>query len=450
VIGDFAAVACGILAAYRLDAVWRGVGLQSTSHAVEFLTVAAAFLAVLLLEREGAYRGTASLLHMRQTERVLRISAMLLTICGLFARLFDPILPTRMFLLALLLVPACLMVEKYLFAGAVRILRRSDQASDRVVLYGVGDAARHIVSALLHSPGLGLCPVAVVDESPAMAGNCIFELSYRRKHSVPVCSGPINSSLLKSCSCQLLIVADQSLSAERVAAAEEAARHAGVAIAFLSRPELRNKSFSRHLDLDGFSILCPESSSQPWYYPVAKRGLDIAASLLLLTALAPFLLLIGLLVRFDSAGPALFMQRRVGRNGELFSMYKFRSMYEDAARYHRSPVSSRDARITRIGRLLRRLSLDELPQLLNVLRGDMSLVGPRPEMPFLVQEYSAEHRQRLRVAPGITGLWQLSADRAQPIHEALQYDLYYIRHRGFFMDIAILIHTLFFAIGGGI
>ncbi len=94
--------------------------------------------------------------------------------------------------------------------------------------------------------------------------------------------------------------------------------------------------------------------------------------------------------------------------------------------------------------------MDELPQLFNVLLGNMSLVGPRPEMPFIVEHYSAQQRTRLQVTPGITGLWQLSADRPFPIHENLEYDLYYIRNRTFFMDAAILIHTLFFAIGGGV
>jgi lipopolysaccharide/colanic/teichoic acid biosynthesis glycosyltransferase len=162
--------------------------------------------------------------------------------------------------------------------------------------------------------------------------------------------------------------------------------------------------------------------------------------------LAPLLLLIALLVRFDSPGPALFIQRRVGRNGELFNIYKFRSMHTSARKYDFSPIESSDPRVTRIGRFLRRASLDELPQLMNVLIGNMSLVGPRPEMPFIVQDYSSEHRLRLQVTPGITGLWQLSADRAFLIHENIQYDLYYIRNRGFFMDLAILIHTLFFAI----
>jgi lipopolysaccharide/colanic/teichoic acid biosynthesis glycosyltransferase len=160
--------------------------------------------------------------------------------------------------------------------------------------------------------------------------------------------------------------------------------------------------------------------------------------------------MIAFIIKLDSPGPALFVQKRVGRNGELFNIYKFRSMYTNAPMYDFSPASSYDLRITRIGRFIRQTSLDELPQLMNVFLGNMSLVGPRPEMPFIVQEYTHEYRQRLQVLPGITGLWQISADRAFRIHENIQYDLYYIRNRGFFMDIAILIHTLFFAIRRGV
>jgi lipopolysaccharide/colanic/teichoic acid biosynthesis glycosyltransferase len=123
-------------------------------------------------------------------------------------------------------------------------------------------------------------------------------------------------------------------------------------------------------------------------------------------------------------------------------------MYVDALKYALHPEDAEDPRITPVGRFLRRTSLDELPQLINVLRGEMSLVGPRPEMPFIVEQYDAHQRQRLDVIPGITGLWQLSADRAFLIHENIFYDLYYIRHRNFFMDIAVLVHTIAFAMKG--
>jgi lipopolysaccharide/colanic/teichoic acid biosynthesis glycosyltransferase len=150
----------------------------------------------------------------------------------------------------------------------------------------------------------------------------------------------------------------------------------------------------------------------------------------------------------DSPGPVLFRQERVGLDGKPFKMFKFRTMHASASPYEFSPRVSSDPRITRVGRFLRRTSLDEAPQLFNVLGGGMSLVGPRPEMPFIVGQYNETHRQRLQVKPGLTGLWQLSGDRAFLIHENIEYDLYYIRHRNFFMDLAILLHTLIFAMRG--
>ena len=185
-------------------------------------------------------------------------------------------------------------------------------------------------------------------------------------------------------------------------------------------------------------------------YALSKRLLDIFLSSIFLVLLSPVFILLALIIRLSSNGPALFVQRRVGRGGKLFWMYKFRSMSTNVRRYETSPQMRNDPRITKIGRILRRTSLDELPQLINVFLGEMSLVGPRPEMPFIVRGYTARQRQRLQVVPGVTGLWQLSRDRAFPIHENIHHDLYYIRNRNLYMDLAILVHTLFFAMHGGI
>ncbi len=177
-------------------------------------------------------------------------------------------------------------------------------------------------------------------------------------------------------------------------------------------------------------------------YTAAKRVLDVAGSLLLLLLLLPLFALIAALVRIDSPGPAIFCQRRIGKDGGEFLLWKFRSMRVDAPKYAPSPASTLDPRLTRIGRLIRRISVDELPQLINVLRGEMSLVGPRPEMPFIVDSYSSLERKRLAVKPGITGLWQVSPARAFPIHENLQYDLHYIHHQSLLLDGAILLRTI--------
>ncbi len=123
-------------------------------------------------------------------------------------------------------------------------------------------------------------------------------------------------------------------------------------------------------------------------------------------------------------------------------MFKFRTMYADMCGDAVTPQHGRDPRVTRVGRILRKTSLDEIPQLWNVLKGDMSLVGPRPEMPFIVDQYDELQMRRLDVKPGITGLWQVSAARNAPIHENVDYDLYYIENQSFFLDALIFVLTL--------
>jgi len=157
---------------------------------------------------------------------------------------------------------------------------------------------------------------------------------------------------------------------------------------------------------------------------------------------APAFLAIAILIKLEDGGPVFFRQKRLGLHGRSFTVLKFRSMRVDALAYDESPKDRRDARITRFGRFLRRSSLDELPQLINVLRGDMRLVGPRPEMPFICEDYDQRERKRLEVPPGVTGLWQVSAHRNQPIHDHVEYDLAYRLCRSPYLDAAILISTL--------
>ena len=123
-------------------------------------------------------------------------------------------------------------------------------------------------------------------------------------------------------------------------------------------------------------------------------------------------------------------------------------MFLDAPKYARTPADPADSRITKVGRWLRRTSLDELPQLFNVFRGDMSLVGPRPEMPFIVETYSLLERQRLLAKPGITGVWQISAVRGEPIHANIEYDLFYLENRSILLDLAIIVKTILSVIRG--
>ena len=447
---DFITSAAGMVAAYSLAFSLHIDGQARYSvREAGAASLMVGLLAVLFLQGSGAYSGGGSLLQIRETERAIAVSFQSVLVLLAFSLPLHLNLSSATVVIALALIPALLILQKLAFFATIRSLHVLGYGVDRAVVYGAGDAAKRIVSALFHSVRLGLLPVMLIDDNPALDGSCIFEMGYRRRRSVPVRRGPVTADLLKSFGCSMLIVALPNLSPERKNAAADAAMQAGLTIAFLSGVELEEQKWTQSIDIDGLSLTPKAQPIAPRYYAIAKRAIDLLLSAALLMLGGTLFLLIACLIRLDSPGPALFIQRRVGRNGELFNIYKFRSMYTNAPKYDFSPVTSDDPRITRIGRFLRRTSLDELPQLINVLLGNMSLVGPRPEMPFIVQDYTPEHRQRLQVIPGITGLWQLSADRAFLIHENIQYDLYYIRNRGFFMDIAILVHTLFFAVRRG-
>lgn len=190
-------------------------------------------------------------------------------------------------------------------------------------------------------------------------------------------------------------------------------------------------------------------------YWVLRRAQDIVFSLLALILLAPMVLLISLAIVLDSPGDgAIFRQRRVGRDGKLFWLYKFRTMCPDAEEQLNELLSQNqmdgpvfkiegDPRITRVGRFLRKTSLDELPQLLNVLRGDMSIVGPRPALPREVELYSDYQRQRLYVTPGLSCYWQIAPHRNEmSFDEWVALDLKYIQERSFWVDWKIIFLTV--------
>jgi lipopolysaccharide/colanic/teichoic acid biosynthesis glycosyltransferase len=179
-----------------------------------------------------------------------------------------------------------------------------------------------------------------------------------------------------------------------------------------------------------------------------KRSFDVVVSFLLSVVLFPLFVLTAILIKLDSSGPVFFRHYRVGKGGRRFVLWKFRSMRMDVPKYEVSPQSAADARLTRVGRFIRRMSIDEIPQLINVLKGEMSLVGPRPEMPFIVDMYHSAEGERFAARPGITGLWQISPARAFPIHENLQYDLHYIRNQNLFLDCAIILRTITAVIHG--
>ncbi|WP_439100783.1 sugar transferase [Congregibacter sp.] len=189
-------------------------------------------------------------------------------------------------------------------------------------------------------------------------------------------------------------------------------------------------------------------------YPIIKRSTDLIVSSLALLMLSPLLIATAIAVKSESSGPVLFSQTRIGRRGRPFQCWKFRSMYIDAeARKAELQAQNemdggttfkmqRDPRITRVGRFIRKASIDELPQLWNVLVGEMTLVGPRPPVPAEVAQYTAADRLRLSVKPGITCIWQVSGRSDIPFDEQVQLDIRYIRERSLWLDIRLLLATV--------
>jgi lipopolysaccharide/colanic/teichoic acid biosynthesis glycosyltransferase len=183
---------------------------------------------------------------------------------------------------------------------------------------------------------------------------------------------------------------------------------------------------------------------------VIRRMVDIAFALVALALSSPVLLAAILAIRLTSRGPAIYRQRRSGLNGAQFDMLKLRTMVDGAEHIGAGlAVNANDSRITRVGALLRRTSLDELPNLVNVLRGEMTLIGPRPTLPAQVAQYTPRQHGRLSVKPGVTGWAQVNGRASLPWSERIELDLYYVEHRSLALDLKILLRTPALVLGGG-
>ena len=207
------------------------------------------------------------------------------------------------------------------------------------------------------------------------------------------------------------------------------------------------------------TTFAPPEQPNSFYVAYGKRILDVTLALLLLVLTAPLLAVIALLVVLDSPGPALFIQERVGKDGTTFRMFKFRTMHAATdSQIHEQHVQrvirentepqpggslkiSADPRVTRLGRPLRRSSLDELPQLVNVLRGEMSLVGPRPDLPYAVAVYKPWYHERFSAMPGVTGYWQVVARNTVSYERMIQMDIDYARRQSLSWDLLLLLQT---------
>ena len=450
-ITDLAAVVAGAMLSYASYALLQlGRQLHYSSSTVLLASLCFAALFVLMLDHEGAYKRANSLLRIRETERILRVTVHAFGAIVLVTFFFSQLFSRWIVVLAFFFVPLLATIEKQLVFALVRNLHRRGYGLRNVLIYGAGLTGQRVFSAIVRSPKLGLNPVAIVDDDEKLAGNEVHGDGYKHERSGRVIAGPLTGGLIREWSISLVVVGIPSLSKKRFEEITDEAFAAGANVAFVPQLSHSSETSTDYVDIDGVLIASLDLPASKRLYETTKRIFDFGAALVLLLLTLPIWAVLAALIRLDSKGPAFFRQRRVGRGGKRFELYKFRTMRVDVPKFGLHPTAADDPRVTRVGRLLRRTSLDELPQLINILKGDMSLVGPRPEMPFIVERYNSRHRKRLHVIPGLTGLWQLSADRSFLIHENIQYDLYYIRNRNFFMDIAILIHTVLFAFRRGV
>ena len=356
--------------------------------------------------------------------------------------------------------------------GLLRFVMRSVQTFVRgrqinlipTLVVGRGPEASLFIREMRERPTLGYRVIGVVDTKAVDA-----QLTYE---DVPVI-GTLESlpEVIRDSGANEVIIADPQVNGDALFEVMiRCGRRRGVE--FRIAPSLFN-CLPRKTEIDQIGVLPmirlfrePLSSSAR----ILKRTFDLISSALAIILLLPLWLLIALLIKLDSRGPVFYTQERVGMDGRLFLLYKFRTMKAGAdpqlhREYQRAFIAGRaeanlgddqkptykllaDPRITRIGKLLRRTSLDEVPQLLNVLLGDMSLVGPRPPIPYEVEAYELWHRKRLDMKPGLTGLWQVSGRNRLPFEEMVRLDLFYIENWSLLLDLKIILRTGFVMIGG--
>ena len=343
-------------------------GLYTVRTMLAVSAVVGLFVTGLLRQNRSASE-RAGLHPVHETARAVRISLQVLVFLLSVAVFLRPELPLRAIVLALVLMPLVLVLQKQVFASIIQGLHSRDYNTIHVVVYGAGKTSRRITSALSKAPRLALRPVAFVDEDSGSVDDCSLELAYPRSKEDAVQYTSMTVDLLRSLHCDLLLIATLSLSTEQRDRLKTIARQAGARIEQLSEASLVDAHLTECVEIGGLSLVHEKKKVGMWFYTYGKRMVDIIVSSILLVFLSPVFLLVAVLIRLGSHGPALFVQKRVGRDGALFKMYKFRSMCSMARKHQSSPKTSRDPRITRVGRFLRRTSLDELPQLINVSLG---------------------------------------------------------------------------------
>jgi exopolysaccharide biosynthesis polyprenyl glycosylphosphotransferase len=325
-------------------------------------------------------------------------------------------------------------------------LRKRGLGVDRLLIVGAGEVGRTVMRNVVAHPSLGYHVVGFVDDDPDKGKTDIGRFK--------ALGSTVNiPRLVKELAIDEVIVTLPWMYHRKIVSIIAQCERERVRARIV--PDIFQMTLS-HLDVEdlgGIPMIGVREISISSGAMLLKRTIDIVVSLVGLILFFPLFLVIAIAIRIDSPGPVVFRQIRVGKDEQLFACYKFRSMHQGAEREQERLMTSNEAdgvffkirndpRVTSVGRFLRRTSLDELPQLVNVLTGHMSVVGPRPAPPWEVQRYQPWHKRRLEVAPGITGLWQVSGRSELTFDEMVLLDLYYIENWSPAMDLQIMLRTL--------
>jgi exopolysaccharide biosynthesis polyprenyl glycosylphosphotransferase len=361
---------------------------------------------------------------------------------------FSHMLIARTFIAIVIPVGACLqLLARFAIRRAVYARRARGEWTSAILAVGTSESVRHLIETTRRTPFAGLVVIGACVEDAEPNTDLV--------RGVPVLGDVRHASAIaEQVDADIVAVAGSGLGPQSI-------RQLGWDLEGTGRnmvmaPGLTDVAGPRvHVSpVEGLPLMWVDQPQFTGLARVAKRGMDVVCATLLVLVASPVLFLLGALVRLTSPGPALYRSVRTGANGKLITVYKFRSMYVDADRRRASLVDFNeveggvifkmraDPRVTPVGRILRKFSLDELPQLLNVLGGSMSLVGPRPPLPEEVQRYNSHVHRRLLVKPGMTGLWQVSGRSDLSWDEAVRLDLYYVENWSLGFDLAIILRTL--------
>jgi len=452
VVSDVVLILLAFAGAYMMRYIWQIGRLVDPANQVgiqAYLTFASLLVVVCLLSFHFShvypYKVGRSVVE--ETYLIGTATTLAVVVLSGVNLVYQPLSYSRLlFLYSAILITVLLGCSRLLIVLARLHLRHYGIGVKRVLLVGVGDMGRMVMRTVMARPELGYQVVGFLDDNTAKGQtdigpfkalgpieNCHEVLTQYAIDNVIICLPWQNHRAIQ----RLLRTCEQDQICAQI-----------VPDVFqVTKDQLQVE------ELNGIPLLSTRALSIKGWNLVLKRAVDLLITFIISLLALPLMALIALAIRLDSAGPLIYRQTRVGKNGNPFTCYKFRSMVTDADELRNTIANLNEAsgplfkvrndpRHTRVGRFLRRYSLDELPQFYNVLRGDMSLVGPRPNLPPEVEQYQEWHQKRLSVRPGITGLWQVSGRSDLTFDEMVLLDIYYVEHWSLALDLHILLRSI--------